>query len=174
MDSRGGHVFHRQSSSGGGSDASHHLATSEVVQSLNDHRLVWPDYSGNTMFQTLGNIAVNRKARVCCSLIFGRGHTAAAHRKGRIAGTCNASPSSPEPGRLCGIRRRRGGRDQWSALARSAVNRYSYRKSRLRNTSSPLSKGAAPEAQGLSGDAGKAWEVVTSGRNSEAKTSLVR
>jgi hypothetical protein len=29
---------------------------------LDDHRLVWPDYSGNTMFQTLGNISVNPQA----------------------------------------------------------------------------------------------------------------
>jgi hypothetical protein len=29
---------------------------------LNSHQLVWPDYSGNTMFQTLGNIVVNPQA----------------------------------------------------------------------------------------------------------------
>jgi uncharacterized protein len=46
----------------GGSDASHRGGRPGFVRVLNDHRLVWPDYSGNTMFQTLGNIAVNPQA----------------------------------------------------------------------------------------------------------------
>ena len=46
----------------GGADASHRGGRPGFVNVLNDHRLVWPDYSGNTMFQSLGNIAVNPQA----------------------------------------------------------------------------------------------------------------
>lgn len=46
----------------GGADASHRGGRPGFVSVLNDHRLVWPDYSGNTMFQSLGNIAVNPQA----------------------------------------------------------------------------------------------------------------
>jgi predicted pyridoxine 5'-phosphate oxidase superfamily flavin-nucleotide-binding protein len=43
----------------GGVDASHRGGNPGFVQVVNESRLVWPDYSGNMMFQTLGNIAVN-------------------------------------------------------------------------------------------------------------------
>jgi len=46
----------------GGSDASHRGGRPGFVRVLDDHRLVWPDYTGNTMFQSLGNIAVNPQA----------------------------------------------------------------------------------------------------------------
>jgi predicted pyridoxine 5'-phosphate oxidase superfamily flavin-nucleotide-binding protein len=46
----------------GGADASHRGGRPGFVRVLNDHRLVWPDYPGNTMFQSLGNIAVNPQA----------------------------------------------------------------------------------------------------------------
>lgn len=46
----------------GGADASHRGGPPGFVRVLNNHRLVWPDYSGNTMFQSLGNIAVNPQA----------------------------------------------------------------------------------------------------------------
>ena len=45
-----------------GTDASHRGGYPGFVHVLNDHRLVWPDYAGNTMFQTLGNISVNPQA----------------------------------------------------------------------------------------------------------------
>ena len=45
-----------------GTDASHRGGLPGFVRVLNDHRLVWPDYAGNTMFQTLGNISVNPQA----------------------------------------------------------------------------------------------------------------
>jgi predicted pyridoxine 5'-phosphate oxidase superfamily flavin-nucleotide-binding protein len=45
-----------------GADASHRGGPPGFVRVLNDHHLVWPDYSGNTMFQSLGNIAVNPRA----------------------------------------------------------------------------------------------------------------
>jgi predicted pyridoxine 5'-phosphate oxidase superfamily flavin-nucleotide-binding protein len=43
----------------GGVDASHRGGNPGFVHVVNDSRLVWPDYSGNMMFQTLGNITVN-------------------------------------------------------------------------------------------------------------------
>jgi len=46
----------------GGTDASHRGGRAGFVRVLNSHQLIWPDYSGNTMFQTLGNIAVNPRA----------------------------------------------------------------------------------------------------------------
>ena len=46
----------------GGTDASHRGGRPGCVRVLNDHRLAWPDYFGNTMFQTLGNISVNPQA----------------------------------------------------------------------------------------------------------------
>jgi uncharacterized protein len=46
----------------GGADASHRGGPPGFVRVLNSHQLVWPDYFGNTMFQTLGNIAVNPQA----------------------------------------------------------------------------------------------------------------
>jgi uncharacterized protein len=46
----------------GGADASHRGGHPGFVRVLDDHRLVWPDYAGNTMFQTLGNISVNPQA----------------------------------------------------------------------------------------------------------------
>lgn len=45
-----------------GTDASHRGGRPGFVRVLNARRLVWPDYAGNTMFQTLGNIAVNPRA----------------------------------------------------------------------------------------------------------------
>ena len=46
----------------GGLDASHRGGNSEFVHVLNERLLVWPDYSGNMMFQTLGNIATDPRA----------------------------------------------------------------------------------------------------------------
>ncbi len=43
----------------GGADASHRGGNPGFVRVVNRSRLVWPDYSGNMMFQTLGNIAAN-------------------------------------------------------------------------------------------------------------------
>jgi hypothetical protein len=51
--------FVASSHSDGGVDASHRGGNPGFVQVVNESRLVWPDYSGNMMFQTLGNIAVN-------------------------------------------------------------------------------------------------------------------
>ena len=43
----------------GGMDASHRGGNPGFVHVVNGSRLVWPDYSGNMMFQTLGNIAAD-------------------------------------------------------------------------------------------------------------------
>jgi hypothetical protein len=43
-------------------DASHRGGNPGFVQVVNERRLVWPDYSGNSMFQTLGNLAVDPHA----------------------------------------------------------------------------------------------------------------
>ena len=45
----------------GGTDASHRGGLPGFVHVIDRNLVVWPDYSGNTMFQTLGNIAVNPK-----------------------------------------------------------------------------------------------------------------
>jgi predicted pyridoxine 5'-phosphate oxidase superfamily flavin-nucleotide-binding protein len=46
----------------GGVDASHRGGQPGFVSVLDDGRLVLPDYAGNTMFQTLGNLASNAHA----------------------------------------------------------------------------------------------------------------
>ena len=43
----------------GGADASHRGGNPGFVQVVNESRLTWPDYSGNGMFQTLGNITAH-------------------------------------------------------------------------------------------------------------------
>jgi predicted pyridoxine 5'-phosphate oxidase superfamily flavin-nucleotide-binding protein len=43
----------------GGVDASHRGGHPGFVRVFNERLLAWPDYSGNMMFQTLGNLAVN-------------------------------------------------------------------------------------------------------------------
>lgn len=50
----------------GGSDASHRGGKPGFIQVLNKNTIKFPDYTGNTMFQTLGNISVNPN----CGLLF--------------------------------------------------------------------------------------------------------
>lgn len=45
-----------------GADASHRGGFPGFVQVLNSNKLVFPDYFGNNMFQTLGNLVVNSNA----------------------------------------------------------------------------------------------------------------
>lgn len=45
-----------------GVDASHRGGNSGFVHVVDRTRIIWPDYVGNTMFNTLGNIAVNSHA----------------------------------------------------------------------------------------------------------------
>ena len=58
----------------GGADASHRGGNPGFVRVLAPDRLVWPDYTGNRMFQTLGNIATNPNAGLLF-LDFERGST---------------------------------------------------------------------------------------------------
>jgi uncharacterized protein len=67
----------------GGADASHRGGLPGFVRVLNDHRLVWPDYAGNTMFQSLGNIAVNPQAGLLF-IDFERGQTLQLTGRARI------------------------------------------------------------------------------------------
>jgi predicted pyridoxine 5'-phosphate oxidase superfamily flavin-nucleotide-binding protein len=50
----------------GGADVSHRGGFPGFVQILDDETLVWPDYNGNGMFNTLGNITENPQ----CGLLF--------------------------------------------------------------------------------------------------------
>ncbi len=45
-----------------GADASHRGGNPGFVRVLDASRLAWPDYSGNRMFQTLGNLARDGRA----------------------------------------------------------------------------------------------------------------
>ena len=67
----------------GGTDASHRGGLPGFVRVLDSHQLVWPDYSGNTMFQTLGNIAVNPQAGLLF-IDFKRGRTLQLTGRARI------------------------------------------------------------------------------------------
>jgi predicted pyridoxine 5'-phosphate oxidase superfamily flavin-nucleotide-binding protein len=58
----------------GGTDASHRGGNPGFVRFLHENTLEFPDYSGNTMFNTLGNIAVNPSAGLLF-LDFERGGT---------------------------------------------------------------------------------------------------
>jgi predicted pyridoxine 5'-phosphate oxidase superfamily flavin-nucleotide-binding protein len=50
----------------GGADASHRGGNPGFIKVVNERSLIFPDYSGNTMFQTLGNLNVNPN----CGLLF--------------------------------------------------------------------------------------------------------
>jgi uncharacterized protein len=56
-----------------GADASHRGGFPGFVQVLNSNKLVFPDYAGNNMFQTLGNFAVNPQAGLLF-INFTKGH----------------------------------------------------------------------------------------------------
>jgi uncharacterized protein len=57
-----------------GCDASHRGGNPGFVQVMNDHQLVFPDYAGNNMFQTLGNLTHHPKAGLLL-IDFEQGHT---------------------------------------------------------------------------------------------------
>lgn len=58
----------------GGADASHRGGNPGFIQVVDEQRITFPDYSGNMMFNTLGNIAVNPSAGLLF-LDFETGHT---------------------------------------------------------------------------------------------------
>ena len=43
----------------GGADTSHRGGNPGFLRVVDSHTIVWPDYAGNSMFNTLGNIAVD-------------------------------------------------------------------------------------------------------------------
>lgn len=57
-----------------GADASHRGGLPGFVQLVNSNKLVFPDYSGNNMFQTFGNLIVNPHAGLLF-IDFAQGHT---------------------------------------------------------------------------------------------------
>ncbi|NJR53041.1 MAG: pyridoxamine 5-phosphate oxidase [Leptolyngbyaceae cyanobacterium CSU_1_3] len=60
--------------SGTGADASHRGGYPGFIQIIDSQTLLFPDYTGNNMFQTLGNLAVNPKAGLLF-IDFEQGHT---------------------------------------------------------------------------------------------------
>jgi uncharacterized protein len=57
-----------------GADASHRGGLPGFVQVVNSNKLVFPDYSGNNMFQTFGNLIINPNAGLFF-IDFEQGHT---------------------------------------------------------------------------------------------------
>jgi uncharacterized protein len=57
-----------------GADASHRGGNPGFIQVMNEHRLLWPDYFGNNLFNTLGNLALNPHAGLLF-VDFEGGHT---------------------------------------------------------------------------------------------------
>ncbi|WP_315784701.1 pyridoxamine 5'-phosphate oxidase family protein [Fischerella sp. JS2] len=57
-----------------GADASHRGGYPGFVQVVHSNKLVFPDYAGNNMFQTFGNLAINASAGLLF-IDFEKGHT---------------------------------------------------------------------------------------------------
>ncbi|RCJ19776.1 pyridoxamine 5-phosphate oxidase [Nostoc sp. ATCC 43529] len=66
-----------------GADASHRGGFPGFVRVLNSHKLVFPDYSGNNMFQTFGNLIVNAGAGLLF-IDFAQGHTLQLSGKAKV------------------------------------------------------------------------------------------
>ncbi|MFH7024017.1 MAG: pyridoxamine 5'-phosphate oxidase family protein [Heteroscytonema crispum UTEX LB 1556] len=66
-----------------GADASHRGGFPGFVQVVNSQKLVFPDYSGNNMFQTFGNLSVNPNAGLLF-IDFAQGHTLQLTGKAKI------------------------------------------------------------------------------------------
>ncbi|NJM74135.1 MAG: pyridoxamine 5-phosphate oxidase [Scytonema sp. RU_4_4] len=66
-----------------GADASHRGGFPGFVQVVNSSKLVFPDYSGNNMFQTFGNLIVNAGAGLLF-IDFEQGHTLQLTGKAKI------------------------------------------------------------------------------------------
>lgn len=79
----------------GGADASHRGGFPGFVQAVDERTLVWPDYNGNGMFNTLGNIAENPNAGLLF-LDFERGGTL--QLSGTAAINWDRERSEPIPG----------------------------------------------------------------------------
>ncbi|BAU67478.1 hypothetical protein STA3757_49000 (plasmid) [Stanieria sp. NIES-3757] len=57
-----------------GADASHRGGDPGFIRIMNSNRLIFPDYTGNNLFQTFGNLTVNPRASLLF-IDFDRGHT---------------------------------------------------------------------------------------------------
>lgn len=69
---------------GGGADASHRGGLPGFVRVLNEQRLAFPDYAGNTMFNTLGNLAADPRVGLLF-IDFARGDVLQVTGQARIA-----------------------------------------------------------------------------------------
>ncbi|HEY8514725.1 MAG TPA: pyridoxamine 5'-phosphate oxidase family protein [Candidatus Binatia bacterium] len=84
-----------------GADASHRGGPPGVVGVLDERTLAWPEYAGNTMLQTLGNLAVDP----ACGLLlvdFGRGATLQV--TGRATLLWDAPARAGAQAAVCGVR----------------------------------------------------------------------
>lgn len=75
----------------GNTDASHRGGNPGFLQVLSPTRLRWPDYRGNSMFMTLGNISANPR----CGLLIPDWHTGATLQLTGTAGIVWDGPAAP-------------------------------------------------------------------------------
>lgn len=80
----------------GNADASHRGGNPGFLQVLSPNRLRWPDYRGNSMFQTLGNISANPR----CGLLIPDWDTGAALQ---LTGTAEIVWNSGTAGSQCSV-----------------------------------------------------------------------
>ncbi|MEU2035039.1 pyridoxamine 5'-phosphate oxidase family protein [Nocardia amamiensis] len=108
----------------GNADASHRGGNPGFLQVLSSTRLRWPDYRGNSMFMTLGNIEVNPR----CGILIPDWATGAALQ---LTGTAELiwAPETFATGAQCSLDftieevvERRGGALRWGAAECSPVN----------------------------------------------------
>jgi len=82
----------------GGADASHRGGKPGFVQVLDAHALQWPDYAGNNLFQTLGNLSVNPGAGLLF-VDFDRGGTLQLTGHAELLWETGQGSTVPETGR---------------------------------------------------------------------------
>ena len=82
-----------------GADASHRGGNPGFVRFIDDDTLVWPDYVGNMMFQSLGNLTVNPPAGLVF-FDFSAGHTLQLTGKAEIIWDPHQHPGFPGAQRL--------------------------------------------------------------------------
>ncbi|MBF6165818.1 pyridoxamine 5'-phosphate oxidase family protein [Streptomyces gardneri] len=108
----------------GNADASHRGGNPGFLRVLSPTRLRWPDYRGNSMFMTLGNIEVNPR----CGILIPDWAGAAALQ---LTGTAELvwAPETFAAGAQCSleftieeVRQRRGGALRWGPAELSPVN----------------------------------------------------
>jgi predicted pyridoxine 5'-phosphate oxidase superfamily flavin-nucleotide-binding protein len=87
----------------GGADASHRGGNPGFVRVLNQQTLVWPDYPGNQMFQTLGNL-VSYPNSGLLFIDFDDGRTLQLNGEARIRWEQDALASFPDAERLVEFR----------------------------------------------------------------------